>query len=225
MAAPDGIDARLPLVTGEIVLGGRSWRVTAVQNQDALVEAMDSLEHMPYGFLLWEAAVGLAQLLCEQPERAAGKRILELGCGVGLPGMVARWLGAEVRQTDHQQGALNLAEKNALQNGITGIERFLADWRDWNHTERYDVLLGADILYERAMHAHLERIFRENLASGGTLLIGDPVRPQALEFTADLERKGWRMHLDTRMVRLHEEGRENRPVEVALIIGTPCERR
>src|ERR1051326_2047479 len=118
MTAPDIIAERFPLVTSEISVGGRTWRVTAVQNQDALVEAVDTLEHMPYGFLLWESAVGLAQLLAEEPERVAGKRVLELGCGVGFPGMVARWLRADIWQTDHQRGALKLAEQNALQNAV-----------------------------------------------------------------------------------------------------------
>ena len=219
MAAQDSISDRFPLVTTSLALGGRDWRVTAVQNQDILLDAVDSLEHMPYGFLLWESALGLARLLVEQPERVVGKRVLELGCGVGFPGLVAQWLGAEVWQTDHQQGALKLAETNALQNEVTGIERFPADWRNWNLKERYDVLMGADILYERAMYIYLERIFRENLAPGGQLLIADPVRPQAMEFTAELERKGWSMALETRMVHLDEEGRDNRPVEVALITG------
>ena len=220
MPALDLTASHLPLVTSEIPIGARCWRVTAVQNQDALLDAVEMLEHMPYGFLLWESAVGMAQLLTEQPERVAGKRVLELGCGVGFPGMVAQSLGAQVWQTDHQRGALQVAESNAAQNGVAGINRFLADWRTWNHTERYDVLLGADILYERGMHFYLEQIFKQNLAPGGKLLIGDPVRPQAMEFTADLERKGWRMALDTRMVCLEEEGKENRPVEVALITGS-----
>ena len=74
-----------------------------MQDQDALLDFAEELEHFPYGFLLWEASVALARKLAANPSLVAGKRVLELGAGVGLaPGIVARSLGAEVWQTDHQ---------------------------------------------------------------------------------------------------------------------------
>jgi len=209
-----------PLVTSRIVIGGRAWQITAVQNQEALLDAVDTLENMPYGFLLWESAIGLGRYLAANPALVADRQALELGCGVGLVGLIARRLGARVRQTDHQPGVLALARRNAAQNAVHGIEQFLADWRHWEHTERYDLLLGADILYERAMHPYLERIFRANLAPQGALLLSDPVRPQALEFTSQLEKAGWSIALETIEVQLEESGRQNRAVEVALWIGT-----
>jgi predicted nicotinamide N-methyase len=211
---------KLPLVTTEVRIGGRVYQVTAVQNQDILLDVAEQMEHFPYGFLLWESAVGLARFLAANPALVAGKRVLELGAGVGLPGLVAQALGARVWQTDHQAGALALARVNAYQNGITGLERFTADWRAWTRRELYDVLLGADILYERAMHFTLETIFRQNLAPGGLLLLSDPVRPQAMEFAGHLEKSGWNLRLETQSVTLEEAGEEDRQVEVALWIGT-----
>jgi predicted nicotinamide N-methyase len=210
------IPAKFPLVTADIDIAGRVWQITAVQNQDALLDGADELEHFPYGFLLWEAAVGLARMLAAEPGLAAGRRVLELGAGVGVPGIVARSLGAQVWQTDHQAGALALAQRNAQQNGVGGITQFLADWRSWTDTARYDVILGADIMYERAIYFYLERIFEQCLAPGGRLLLSDPGRPQAMEFAALLEKHGWRMDMETQIVLLDEQGQENRPVEVAL---------
>jgi len=187
-----------------------------VQNQDALLDAAVTLEHFPFGFLLWESAVALARRLAFDPELVAGKSVLELGAGVGLPGIVARAQGAEVRQTDHQAGALSLAQRNARQNGVTGIHTFLADWRDWTHEARYEVTLGADILYERTLHYDLERVFRRSLAPGGCLLLADPGRPQSLEFVARLENSGWHIEMETQVVLLEQEGPDCLPVEVVL---------
>lgn len=212
------VQAKVPLVTTEIAIGARTWRVTAVQNQDALLDAAEEMEHFPYGLLLWEAAVGLSRWMAARPELVVGKRVLELGTGVGLAGLVARTLGAEVWQTDHQRTALALAEANAIQNGVEGVQRFVGDWRSWTHKERYDVLLGADILYERAMHFYLEQLFERNLALGGCLLLSDPGRPQAMEFVAHLEKSGWSVELETKAVARIEDA-ESKPVEVALMVA------
>jgi predicted nicotinamide N-methyase len=208
---------RLPLVTVPVMIGTRSWTITAVQNQDALVDLADDLEHLPYGFLLWESAVGLARHLFERPEIAHGKRILELGCGVGLSGLVARSLGGHVTQTDHHPGVLALARQNAGANNVEGMEQALADWRDWRISDKFDLLIGADILYNRGMHYHLEQIFKHSIVPGGTLLISDPGRPQAVEFMVGLERAGWRIDMQTTTVRLDHEGPDAENVEVAIM--------
>jgi predicted nicotinamide N-methyase len=215
------IGAKFPLVTAEIRIGDRLWKVTAVQNQDALLDGADELEHFPYGFLLWESAIGLARHLAAHPGLVQGKRVLELGAGVGLPGLVARSLGAEVHQTDHQPGALSLIRVNAADNGLPIPQTFIADWREWTHPTRYDVVLGADILYERAMHFYLDTLFPRCLTPTGKLLISDPGRPQALEFVAKQESAGWNFAIETQSVTLIENGRAGRPIDVALITGQP----
>lgn len=208
-----GLPAAIPLTTWALNIAQRTWQITAVQNQDALLDAAAQLEHIPYGFLLWESAIGLAHWLVEQVAAVPGKRILELGAGVGLPGLVASTLGAQVWQTDHDTHALALAAHNADQNGVAGITSVLADWCAWDHGAQYDLLIGADILYERAMHPYLEAIFQRNLAPGGQLLLTDPCRPQAFEFATHLENRGWRFAVASRPVQLLPA---SKPVDVML---------
>jgi len=208
--------ATVPLTDLDFPIGERTWRISAVTDQDALLDAAVGMEHFPYGLLLWESSVGLAQYFAEHHVEIWGKSLLELGAGAGFPGIVAKAYGADVVQTDHQQCALDLCRLNALQNHVDGIPRFLADWRVWNHSTRYDILTGADICYERGMHFHLEQLFRQALKPNGRLILSDPVRPQALEFAAHLEKNGWNLALETRLIdRIAEEG----ITEVALLIG------
>lgn len=215
-APPLQLPVNVPLHTIPLTIGGRTWQITAVLDQDALLEVADELEFIPYGYLLWEAAIGLADFLCRHADWLKGKRVLEQGTGVGLAGLVARGLGAEVWQTDHQPGALLLADYNARQNGINDIQQFLGDWRKWQHDEQYDIILGSDILYERGMHAWLEPIFRRNLAPGGRLIISDPSRPQALEALASMEDLGWRFEMEMQTIPAVQFKKPTPSVEVAV---------
>lgn len=208
---------QLPLATLDVVVGSHPWQITCVRNRAGLASAGNHHEYDLYGFLLWESAVGLARKLTQEATQMQSKEVLELGAGVGLPGLVARNLGAHVRQTDYQADALALAAWNAQQNGITGIETFLADWRAWRHPSRYDLILGADILYDASLHFYLEAIFRKNLRPGGRLLLADPGRPQALDFAVQLETHGWRIEIQTMAVAALQANESNAPVEVTLL--------
>ncbi len=200
----DDRSSTYPLTDTALTIAGRPWTITAVQDQNALVERVrtdEDLERFPYGLLLWASAIGLAEEIAARPALVAGKRVLEIGAGVGLPGIVAQSLGAEVTQTDHQEAALELAGRNAEQNGVSGIRRLVLDWRNFDHDARYEVVLGSDVLYERTLHASLAALFPRVLAPNGLLLVSDPLRPQALDFVDALERAGgWRYSLESRRV-------------------------
>jgi len=148
----------------------------------------------PYGVVLWPAAIALAHDVASRP--LAGKRVLELGAGTGLPGIVAASRGARVVQTDRQSLVLHVCKQNAERNGAPSIEHRLADWTAWEDTSRYDLILGSDITYAEDVHPHLRRIFETNLAPDGTVLVSDPFRGTSMQFLEALEASGWRVAMD-----------------------------
>ena len=149
----------------------------------------------PYGLALWPAAIALAHELASRSGDLAGKRVLELGSGTGLPGIVAATYGARVVQSDRHDAALALGRSNAERNGAHAIEHRLADWTAWTDMQRYDLILGADVLYAPRFHPSLRAIFDANLASAGRLLLTDPFRAASLELLTAMERDGWRVTL------------------------------
>lgn len=212
---PDDPFAQPELLTNfDLTIAGRAWQITALRDADAMQRLEHTLERRPHGYLLWESAIVMAMRLAADAPAVQGKRVLELGAGVGLPGLVARSLGAQLWQTDLLPGALALAAHNATQNGIAEIEYFQADWLQWRHVGRYDLILGAEITYEEALHYYVERILHRNLAPGGTVLLSDPGRPQALNFVTHLEEHGWQVELDTQPIAALVE--PTRQIEVAL---------
>jgi predicted nicotinamide N-methyase len=188
----------LPLEKIELEVGGRMW---SILHTGALISHADenaffgskAAEARPYGSVLWPAALALAHELAMRSLQ--GKRILELGAGTGLPGLVARSLGAHVVQTDRQKLVLHVCKLNAERNQVE-TERRLADWTEWTDTTQYDLIVGSDILYAEALHPALEAIFAGNLAPGGSLVISDPFREASLSLFERMQANGWAVSFD-----------------------------
>ena len=106
-------------------------------------EAFADDEFLPYWAELWPAATALASALPD----VAGLRVVELGCGLGVPSLVAAVREADVTATDWASEAVELLRANAERNGVA-LRCEVRDWRDaW--AERFDLALAADVLYER----------------------------------------------------------------------------
>lgn len=186
---------RFPLQEYHLTLGGRDWAVLHTglhltpADEDRFFQHL--MKALPYGVALWPSGVALAYEIASWGDALRGKTVLELGAGVGLPGLVAASLGARVTQTDNQELAMSVCQLNAKRNGITSIAFRLVDWVVWDDEAKYDVIIGADILYGDALHPALRQIFDTNLAPGGHVLLTDPLRgPSRLMFDV-LEQRGW----------------------------------
>jgi predicted nicotinamide N-methyase len=104
---------------------------------------------------------------------------------------------------------MHVCRRNGERNGVDAIEYRLVDWSDWHDEGRHDWVLGSDILYAEAAHAHLRRIFESSLAPGGRVLLSDPFRAASLRLLEALEADGWTITLSKWSVG---EGEDRRPI-------------
>ncbi|HEX8390807.1 MAG TPA: methyltransferase domain-containing protein [Longimicrobium sp.] len=180
-------------------LAGREWAVAhtgAMLTHDDEQKFFKELrDRLPYGVALWPSSIALAHEAAARADEMPGKRVLELGAGTGLPGIVAASLGARVVQTDMAELAMSVCRRNCARNGVEAIEHRLADWTAWEDGERYDYILGSDVLYGEAFHGALRAIFEGNLAPGGRVLLADPFRAPSLKLLEALEADGWSIAL------------------------------
>lgn len=139
----------------------------------------------PYWAVLWRSGVALGR----EVAGVAGLRVVELGCGLGVPSLAAARGGASVLATDSAPEALSLVSRSAAANRLR-VATACVDWRSADALVArgpFDVVLAADVLYEEeavpALLALLPRLGRE-------VWLADPGRPAFHAFLEEA-RSGW----------------------------------
>jgi predicted nicotinamide N-methyase len=157
---------------------------------------------MPYWALLWPSGLALAEALRNQLEGTFhtlphARRVLELGCGLGVTAAAALRSGASLWAADCYAEALLFARYNTLRNAGRAPHSLLLDWR--GETGRaaclaagpFDTLLAADVLYEPENIAPLLHLAPRLLAPGGVFWLAEPGRKVSLAFVAAAHAAGW----------------------------------
>jgi predicted nicotinamide N-methyase len=183
----------------EETVAGLRFELEMVADFDEVLEhyvetTPDQAERIPYYAHLWPAARALVTWMAAHPALWPGQRVLELGCGLGLPAMTAAKLGAEVFASDFHPDNGAFLRRNAARNGVP-LHVFTMDWNRPALRCRFDTILGSDLLYESAMVEPLFQGVTRLLTPTGRLILADPGRPdleravdyaKSLGFAADL---------------------------------------
>jgi predicted nicotinamide N-methyase len=159
-----------------------SLKVRAATNFEKIVDTLFDSNAFnegfcPYGAALWPAAVALGHALCARPDVVRGKRVLELGAGVGLGSLVAKKLGADVTASDMHPDMAELCRFNAEANGLS-VPYTAFDWADESFAERYDTIIGSDLLYDPKLTPLVLSVTKRLLVKGGLAVFSDPQRGQ-----------------------------------------------
>lgn len=179
-------------------------------DRDALLRG-DAPAEPPYWMHLWPGARAAARLVARADEVRPGARILELGCGLALPALVAARRGAAVVACDWQRAALEFARRSAARNHCA-IALVQMDWRAPALRPGFDVCVGADIGYDGAAEAALVSALARLVAPRGVVWLADSVNTACSGLAVRLAAAGFAV--ETREVRECEEGR---PVWVRVI--------
>ena len=182
------------LVPETIALPGGELEIVRPRDSEALIDERAFAhedEFLPYWAELWPSGVALARALDGRALR--GTAVVELGCGLGLPSIVAARNGGRVLATDWSQAALELLAENAARNGVR-LSMLRADWtRPDELLDRgpWPLVLAADVLYERRSVPVLLDLLPRLVAPGGEIWLADPGRADADVFLELAEADGW----------------------------------
>jgi predicted nicotinamide N-methyase len=169
------------LVEHVVALPGRELALLAPRDGEALLseEAFEHEEFLPYWAELWPSALALARVVARRP--LTGRRVIELGCGLGLPSLAAALAGGRVLATDWSPDAVAMTACNAERNGVelaTAVYR----WDAPPPEPPWPLVLASDVLYEGRNVPALLDLLPRLTAAAGEVWLADPGRAPAERF-------------------------------------------
>jgi predicted nicotinamide N-methyase len=179
----------------EVNIGDQTIKIVSPSTPDALLDhssvhiAYEQDEYMPYWASLWPVAVFLAEEI-EQRSWPANISAVEVGCGLGLAGLVAAKKNIKVLFTDYDSNALTFAKKNCELNGVHQVDFELLDIRH-PMDRKFNLIIVSDLIYERRNVEPLVQLIGQMLEENGSALVSDQGRPYQENFLTCLSENGF----------------------------------
>ena len=202
-------DAIGPIAKERVLVADRSFIIHRPDQSKQLLDnpsvqaSFAADEYLPYWTDLWPAARMLAKVIVREswtPRTPA----LEIGCGLGLPGIAALSQGLQVTFADCDATALRFAADNARANNLHDFQLLQLDWRCPPPGLSFPIILASDLAYELRNLAPLATFIKRVLQPGGICLLTDPNRPLAPRLREELNYEG--LFFTTQVVRAGEPG-------------------
>ncbi|MBV6520660.1 MAG: hypothetical protein MNPFHGCM_00778 [Gemmatimonadaceae bacterium] len=182
---PEECRHRFAIVRDEVAVAGTRFVLARPESAEDLISEQDFArdERLPYWADVWPSAFALCDDIVERPGSLFGHRGIELGCGVGLVACCAARAGLEMTVADYYDDAMAFAAANVRANTGQAVVTLRLDWRALPaQVERFDVVLAADVLYERAYGALVAQAVGRLLSPVGLAVVADPGRVGASAF-------------------------------------------
>ncbi|MFZ5774057.1 MAG: class I SAM-dependent methyltransferase [Thermodesulfobacteriota bacterium] len=188
---------------------GHELQLLKVTDLEQLLAGKDpfrDVQEFPFWIKLWEAAMVLADLMLATPPRKQGETLLELGAGLGAPGLAAALAGYRVTLSDYEPHILDFQRVSAAASNLPDIEYRIIDWLKPPSLPRFDTIIGAEILFREEFFQPLLAVFRQLLAEDGVIYLAHDVRRVSLPKFLLLAEKEYEVAVSTRTMRT--EGKE-----------------
>ena len=122
--------------------------------------------------------------MCIRDSNFEGKRVLEIGCGLGLSSIVLHGMGVDITASDYHPLAKEFLDKNVLRNKMLPIKFQTGNWEADNPLlGKFDMIIGSDVLYEPAHAESVSRFIDSHSSNNVKVVIVDPNRGNRANFT------------------------------------------
>jgi 2-polyprenyl-3-methyl-5-hydroxy-6-metoxy-1,4-benzoquinol methylase len=195
--------------TSDLVIRNRHFQFFVPRRLDDFLDPVDIFRDFPLWSKIWEASLVLADHLAQTPPDPE-KRFLEIGCGLGLAGIVAASFGHRVTATEYNTHALDFVRANAranLPSSAGNLEILALDWNKPRLEGSFDCILGSEVIYHKKDFEPILKLLRTYLRPEGHIILAAAIRKTSVEFFRQMARV---FHMTARKKVLRSDGNEAR---------------
>ena len=149
-------------------------------------KSLDPDIDFPFWTRLWPSAIALSIFLRENEGLIKGKKVLELGAGLGLPSVVAATKAQSVTSSDHIDAAVETMAKSFSHHGFKNANSVRIDVRGIPEELQGDLLLLSDVNYDPQLFPDLMKLVKRFLKNGSTIILSTPQRIMGSAFIESL---------------------------------------
>lgn len=174
-----------------------------ITDLEEILDGKDPLKDVssfPFWIRLWEAAIVLSEFIAGLPHEPE-TTLLELGAGLGAPGLTAAAAGFAVTLSDYEELILDFERINAAASRLDNVRFSLLDWLDPPAMEQYDVIVGAEILFREAFFQPLLDVLRKALKPDGVVYLAHDIKRRSVEPFLKMAEKEYRIAASQRKLK------------------------
>lgn len=176
------IKKKYSLTFDRLRLGDKNIRLLKIADLEEFLDGKDpfaDVSEFPFWIRLWDSAMVLSYVLGGQ-KNTQDKRLLELGAGLGAPGLAAAAAGYNVTLSDYEDIILDFQRVSAAASQLQGVDFCHFDWLNPPALEPFDVLAGAEILFREEFFEPLLNVFQTCLKDDGQIFLAHDSKRQSL---------------------------------------------
>ncbi len=202
------IRAKYKLTFDKLKVQDKTIRLLKVADIEEFLDGKDPFANVmefPFWVKLWEAAMILSYVLASLPE-PKGKTLLEIGAGLGAPGITAAACGFDVTLSDYEDIIMDFQKVSVAASGLRNVHCAHLDWLNPPEMEPFDILAAAEVLFREEFFDPLLDVFRKYLKPGGSIFLAHDARRKCLPLF--MERAKNEYHIAGKKQTIHKDGQE-----------------
>ena len=176
------IRSKYKLSFDKLKVNDQTIRLLKVDDIEEFLDGKDpfsDVSEFPFWVKLWEAAMVLSYALASLPD-PKGQTLLEIGAGLGAPGITAAACGFDVTLTDYEDIIMDFQKVSVAASGLSNVHCAHLDWLQPPEMQPFDILTAAEVLFREEFFDPLLEVFRKYLKPGGTIYLAHDARRKCL---------------------------------------------
>lgn len=197
------IKTRHKLTFDRLKVGGNTLRLLKIADIEDLLDSKDpfaNVSEFPFWVKLWEAAMVLSYVMSSLPD-PKGKSVLELGAGLGAPGLAAAAAGFDVTISDYEDIIMDFQKVSAAASSLHNITFTHLDWLNPPELAPFDILAGAEILFREEFFEPLLNVFKKYLKPDGLIYLAHDASRKSLPLFLERAKKDFDITLNKQVIK------------------------